>query len=414
MKFTFVTYGTDGDTRPLVALAGELIGRGHQVHLLSDISGAALARAHGVPFTALAGSMRDSVLPGGALSAIMQDGGDFARITRACAQIAKDNTAAWMATTREVAQGSDVLLFAGLAAFVGLAVAEELDIPCIGAAMWPMTPTREFAAAFMRPRRLPGWANRMTHQLFTALTWTLFRPAVNAARRQLFGAAPRRRMWQGYPVLYGCSPALVPRPADWPANVELCGAWRLPLAPDWQAPEELAHFLAAGAPPVYVGFGSMAGFDRAKLLRALVDAVGPRRVLFYPGWSGIDLSQLPPNFHVLRDTPHDWLFPRTSLVVHHGGAGTTHAAARAGVPSVVVPFAGDQFFWASRVQEAGIGRARGAARVLDGDALMRMMEAATTPSARRNACAMAARMRHEDGVGHAADRLLGGAAARLR
>lgn len=414
MKFTFVTYGTDGDTRPLVALARELIGRGHQVHLLSDISGAAFAQAHGVPFTALAGSMRDTVMPGGALSKIMQDGGDFSRITRACAQIAKDNTAAWMATTREVAQGSDALLFAGLAAFVGLAVAEELDIPCIGAGMWPMTPTREFATAFMRPRRLPGWANRMSHRFFTAMTWMLFRPAINEARKQVFGAAPRRRMWEGYPVLYGCSSALVPRPADWPENAELCGAWHLPPPTDWQPPESLAQYLSAGEPPVYIGFGSMAGFDRAKLLGVLVDAAGLRRVLFYPGWSGVDLSQLPRNFYVLPDTPHDWLFPRTSLIVHHGGAGTTHAAARAGLPSVVVPFAGDQFFWAGRIERAGIGRACTQASALDGPSLGQLMDAAGVPAVRKRARAVAAQMGLENGNAYAADRLLNGAARPLR
>lgn len=414
MKFTFLTYGTDGDTRPLVALAKELIGRGHQVHLLSDVAGAALAQAHGVPFTALAGSMRETVMPGGALSAIMQDGGDFSRITKACARIAQDNTAAWMAATREVAQGSDALLFAGLAAFVGLAVAEGLDIACIGAAMWPMTPTREFATAFMRPRRLPGWANRMSHRFFTAMSWALFRPAVNQARREVFGAAPRRRMWEGYPVLYGCSPALVPRPADWPRNVELCGAWHLPPERAWQPPESLAQFLAAGEAPAYIGFGSMAGFDRARLLDALIDAAGPRRVLFYPGWSGIDLSRLPRNFYVLGDTPHDWLFPRTSLVVHHGGAGTTHAAARAGVPSVVVPFAGDQFFWADRIERAGLGRSCAQASALDGHALRQLMDAASVSAVRKKARAVAAQMRVEDGNACAADRLIEGAAQRLR
>ncbi|WP_369679462.1 glycosyltransferase, partial [Burkholderia ubonensis] len=103
-------------------------------------------------------------------------------------------------------------------------------------------------------------------------------------------------------------------------------------------------------PPVYVGFGSMAGFDRASLTDALVTALDGRRALFYPGWSGIDTSALPKHVFVVGDTPHRWLFPRTSMVIHHGGSGTTHSAARAGVPSVVVPFAGDQFFWANRLQ----------------------------------------------------------------
>lgn len=411
MKFTLLTYGTDGDTRPLAALAKELIGQGHQAHLLADVSAAPLAAEHGIPFTALAGSMKE-LLAHGALAEVMRDGGDVSRITRACAEIAQQNTTEWMAATREQASASDVLVFSGLASYAGLAVAEGLDMPCVGAGLWPMTPTREHAAAFMRPRPLPGWANRLSHQFFGALSWSMFRPAVNKGRSYVFGKPPRRAMWQGYPVLYGCSRVLLPRPQDWPDNVDVTGAWHLTPAQAWEPPPDLLAFLAAGEPPIYLGFGSMAGFDRKQLLAYLVDAVGQRRALFYPGWSGIDVAALPPNFHVLGDTPHDWLFPRTSLVVHHGGAGTSHTAARAGVPSVVVPFAGDQFFWADRLAKAGIATWRPAAR-LDGGALRELMAAAMAPAMRQRAWMVAAAMRLEDGNRDAVQRMLSGAAQRL-
>ena len=412
MKFTFLTYGTEGDTRPLVAIAKGLIQQGHQAQLLADVSTADHARAQGVPFIALAGSMKDTVLPEGALSQIMRDGGDVACVARACAKIAQDNTASWMAATREVAAQGDILVFSGLAAYAGLAVAEGLDQPCIGAGLWPMTPTREFACAFMRPRPLPGWANLLSHRFFNGLSWQLFRASLNEGRQKVFGKPARRRMWQGYPVLYGCSPTLVPRPADWPANIALCGAWHLPQ-PEWQPPEVLSTFLAQGEPPVYVGFGSMGGFDRRQVLSAIVEAVGARRALFYPGWSGIDPALLPANFHVLGDTPHDWLFPRTSLIIHHGGAGTSHAAARSGVPSVVVPFAGDQFFWADRLVQAGIASASPLAGKLDGAQLQRLMVQASMPAVHQKARAVAAAIRLEDGCRVAQEKLLGGMAMRL-
>ncbi|HWJ95176.1 MAG TPA: glycosyltransferase [Telluria sp.] len=412
MKFTILTYGTDGDTRPLAALAKELIGQGHEAHLLADVSAAPLAAQHGIPFTALAGNMQEALTQGGALAGVMRDGGDVSRITRACAQIAQRNTTEWMATTRELASGSDVLVFSGLASYAGLAVAEGLDMPCVGAGLWPMTPTRDHAAAFMRPRALPGWANRFTHQFFGALSWAMFRPAVNKGRSYVFGKAPRRAMWQGYPVLYGCSRVLLPRPNDWPANVDVTGAWHLAPTQAWEPPLALQAFLDAGEAPIYVGFGSMTGFDRNKLLAWLVEAVGGRRALFYPGWSGIDVSGLPSNFYVLGDTPHDWLFPRTSLIVHHGGAGTSHAAARSGVPSVVVPFAGDQFFWADRLAKAGIATWRPAAR-LDGGALGELMAGAMAPAMRQKARMVADAMRHEDGNRYAVERMLNGAAQRL-
>src|SRR5271165_450159 len=105
--------------------------------------------------------------------------------------------------------------------------------------------------------------------------------------------------------------------------------------------------------PIYGGFGRLAGFEGRALLGEIIAAVAGRRALFYPGWSGVSAADLPANFLIIGDTPHAWLFPRTSLVIHHGGAGTTHSAARAGAASVVVPFAGDQFFWADRLRQAG-------------------------------------------------------------
>ena len=412
MKITFLTYGTDGDIRPLLALAQGVAARGHAVHVLADVAGARRARALGIPFTALAGDMRASFAPGGAFGALLRDGADMARLMRACAAQARDHTRAWLETACAVARDSDVLVYSGLAGFVGLAAADGLDIPCIGAAMWPMTPTRAFAPPFLGGRRLPGWLNLLAHRAFERMAWSMFGPALNRARAQVFGAAPRRRPWRGNPVLYGCSPALLARPGDWPAGAEITGSWQLPPAPDWQPPPALLAFLNGGPPPVYIGFGSMAGTDAATLAAAIGAVARERRVLFQPGWSGIDPARLPPGVFVLDDTPHDWLFPHMALVVHHGGAGTTHAAARAGVPSVVVPFAGDQFFWARRLGERGIAATCPAAR-LDGARLARAVQAASAPALRAQAAQVGRTMRIEDGVRTAVDRLLDGAARRL-
>jgi UDP:flavonoid glycosyltransferase YjiC (YdhE family) len=409
MKIVFLTYGTDGDTRPLLALAQAVIARGHEAHVLADVAGEARARALGIPFTALAGDMRAAFAPGGAFGALLRDGADMARLTRACAAQARDHTRPWLEAACAAAQGSDVLVYSGLAGFVGLAAADGLDIPCIGAAMWPMTPTRAFAPPFLGGRRLPGWLNLLAHRAFERMTWSMFGPALNRVRAQVFGAPPRRRPWRGNPVLYGCSPTLLARPGDWPAGAEITGAWQLPADPDWQPLQALLDFLADGPPPVYVGFGSMAGIDAATLAAAIGTVAQGRRVLFQPGWSGIDTARLPPGVFVLDDMPHDWLFPRMALVVHHGGAGTTHAAARAGVPSVVVPFAGDQFFWAQRLAALGIALTCPAAR-LDGTRLAHAVEAASAHAMRERAAETGRRIRTEDGVRTAVDRLLGGTA----
>lgn len=411
MQFTFLTYGTEGDTRPLLAIARELVARGHGVHLLADRQAAAAAQALGLGFTALAGDIRAALAPDGGLGQVVREGADLNKIVRAFAAIASEHSVEWMEATRAAAAGSDVLVFSGLASYAGLAVADGLDLPCVGAGLWPMTPTGDFPSVFLRPRRWPRWANRASHRLFGALSWAGFRANINRGRHAVFGQPPLRAMWQGYPVLYGCSQTLLPRPADWPDEVELSGSWQM-REPHWQAPRALLDFLDTGEAPIYIGFGSMAGFDTRAMRRLVTNAVGARRALLYPGWSGMDMRGLPANIHVLGDTPHDWLFPRTSCIVHHGGAGTSHAAVRSGAPSVVLPFAGDQNFWAERLARLGVATVGSDARKLDAAALRGLIEQAE--GLRDRARDVAARMALEDGVRHAADRLEGGIAARLR
>jgi sterol 3beta-glucosyltransferase len=178
-------------------------------------------------------------------------------------------------------------------------------------------------------------------------------------------------------MICGISPSLLPQPTDWPDNAWMCGQWVRPVR-EWDAPASLQSFLSAGEAPIYVGFGSMVGFDQRALLDVVIAAVGDQRALFYPGWSDADSLRLPPNFSAIGDTPHDWLFPRTSLVIHHGGSGTTHSAARAGVPSVVLPFAADQFFCAEQLRQLGIAPAAAIGRNVTAATLRRAIAAART------------------------------------
>ena len=315
----------------------------------------------------------------------------------ALAQMANANTTAWMRETVEAARGCDAVIVSALAAFVGLSVAECLGVPSIGASMIPITPTADFPSPFLPPGKLPRWLNRASHRFVNAMIWRGFRAPTNAARASVCALPPRKRVWSEHPMLFGVSPSLLPQPTDWPSRARVCGQWNIPQAA-WAPPAALAQFLAAGETPIYVGFGSMGGFDRHALAVALVAAVGGRRALFYPGWSDIDVSVLPSNFFVLGETPHDWLFPRTSMVVHHGGSGTTHSAARAGVPSVVVPFVGDQFSWADRLARCGV-----AAPAVDGKrpsaaAFARAMDFAARDDVRARAQTLGAQMRKEDGL----------------
>ena len=400
MRFVAVTYGTEGDARPMAALCRALINAGHEARLLADISTLGSAAALGVPATPIAGDIKAAVQPGAALAKIVGKGGGFADAAKAMAHLANANAEAWMREALEAAQGCDAVIAGGLAAFVGFSVAERLGVAAIGTGLIPITPTAEFPSPFLRPGAIPRWLNRTSHRVVNGLIWRAFRARTNAARAKTLGLAPRRRLWTDLPMLYGISSSLLPRPRDWPDNVVMCGRWA-PPATDWTPPAALAAFLAAGEPPLYVGFGSMAGLDRRTLLAALLPAVGGRRALFYPGWSGVEASDLPANFLTLGDTPHDWLFPRASIVIHHGGSGTSHSAVRAGVPSVVVPFVGDQFFWADCLQRAGAASLSVAARDVTASALERGITLAESAAMRSRASALGAAMSEENGLSRA-------------
>jgi len=168
----------------------------------------------------------------------------------------------------------------------------------------------------------------------------------------VFGRRAHERLSFDHPMLYGVSRELVAQPSDWPSDHRICGHWSVP-ADDWQAPADLLEFLDAGEPPIYAGFGSPSSFIRNKSLQPLIEAIGGRRAIFSPAWSNIDSSVLPTNFFIARDVPHEWLFPRVALAIHHGGAGTTHTAARAGIPQIVLPIGADHFFWGHRVALKG-------------------------------------------------------------
>ena len=397
MKVTVVTYGTEGDTRPLAFLCRALMDAGHEALLLADASTTGTAQALGVPCTPLPGDIRGVLDHRGAISGVVKEGGALSGSAKALANIANRNAVSWAATTKEAARDCDAILIGGLAAFIGLSAAEHFRVPAIGLGMIPITPTREFASPFLPPGRVPRLLNRPSQVLVNQVLWRAFRRETNRARMTVLDLPPRRSLWQGHPMLYGISPQLLPAPKDWPDNAILCGQWVRPLS-SWSAPPALLEFLAAGEPPIYVGFGSMQGFDPPTMLRNIIDAIGDRRTLFNPGWSGMDPASLPANFHVVQEAPHDWLFPRVAAVVHHGGSGTTHSACRAGVPSVVLPFAGDQAFWADRLVEIGVSPRKPKGGAMDASDLRRALDEATASGIRERAAAVGRRMRDEDGL----------------
>jgi len=400
MKLTVITYGSEGDNRPLVALCCGLQNAGHDVLFLGERSIECFANRSGIPFQALDGDMKATVQPGGPLHRLMNEGGNPGSMAKACANFATVNTRSWMSSLLSAAQNCDGIIFSGFAGYVALSVAEYLNKPVIGAGLFPVSPTKEFPSSLIPPLPLPGWLNYFSHKTMMGILWHLFRRSINEARKDVCGQSPRRKAWSGYPIAYGISPCLLSQPQDWPEAWQMCGAWYQPDC-SWSPEQALTDFLNGGEPPVYVGFGSMSGFDSKRLLTILSPALAGRRVIYAPGWSEYDASLLPAETFIIGNIPHDWLFPRVSLVIHHGGAGTSHAATKAGIPSLIIPFSGDQFFWAHRLAQIGVAPKPKSMIKIDTPTFTKMLKDAGNHTMIEKSRVLAQCMEAEDGVGRA-------------
>lgn len=188
---------------------------------------------------------------------------------------------------------------------------------------------------------------------------------VNRFRVKTLGLEPVSTLWAPgqlfrlkVPYTYMWSPGLIPKPADWGPEIDIAGFVFLDLASAYKPPESLSKFLEAGKPPVYIGFGSIVVEDPDEFTTLIFEAVKQAgvRALVSKGWGGLGSEDTTPDdVFMLENTPHDWLFPRVSAVVHHGGAGTTAIGLKCGKPTMIVPFFGDQPFWGAMVPKAGAG-----------------------------------------------------------
>jgi sterol 3beta-glucosyltransferase len=415
MKLLILTSGSRGDVQPFIALGQGLQAAGHRVTLCTHASFEAMIREHGLEYAFLNDDLlrlADTELGRGALEAA---GGPLGLI-KTMAELSRQIGPAQRRMLDEelaAAQGMDAIIYHPKA-MGGLHIAEKLGVPGFLAVVAPgIIPTGAFPQ-FMLPTLPLGAAyNRLTYAFFDQMTAASL-GVVNRWRREVLKLPPglrspsalRRTDGQPVPALLGYSPLVVPRPTDWPETIAVTGFWFLNQPADWSPPADLAAFLEAGPPPVYIGFGSMAGRSPERLMRVALEAVAAAgcRAVLATGWGGLKAAGIavPPSVHVLAAAPHDWLFPRMAALVHHGGAGTVAAGLRAGKPAVMVPFFGDQPFWGRRLAALGVGPAPIPHKQLTGPRLAQALRAVTGDVAlRQRAAALGAALRAEDGVGQA-------------
>lgn len=423
MRITVLTAGSRGDVQPYIALGAGLHAAGHAVCLATHAPFREAVESHALEFRPLTGDPRQLIRgPGG--RDWLESGESTFRFVRRFLRLFRPLLRSYLDDVQRACAGSDAIIFAPLA-FPAWHVAEALALPCWMAAVQPATRTRAFPAMPLAARGGPGGAyNLLSHIVYEQLGWQALRPVLNRWRREALSlrplplSGPHRLMRERRtPVLYGFSPLVLPKPADWPAWHQLTGYWVLDRPEAWQPPERVVEFLEDGPPPVYVGFGSMVPADPEETTVVVLGALrraGVRGILA-TGWMGPTARNFAADILVLEEIPHDWLFPRVAAVVHHGGAGTTAAAMRAGRPAVVVPFFADQPFWAQRVAALGVGPPPVPPQRLSVERLAGAIRAAVSdPDLTQRASALGRRLRAEDGVANAVaavNRVLPGADA---
>ncbi len=422
MRILILTVGTRGDIQPYVAIGHGLQQQGHQVMICAPEAFRAFIGAYDLAFSPMPNAIlklldsqmgRDIVensagILGAARTAFkllgqvkpMQEG-----IMQAC----------WQAAEAFQPEG---LIF-HTKTLCGTAIGERLNIPIIMTLPLPvMVPTQDFA--LLGTPELPDFVPTAWKQAYHRHSYRLVQMGMNAYRKQIqhfrehtLGLPPQTQNvdflhhsdGRPIPFLHVYSAHVLPRPEDWPQHIGVTGYAFLPVQP-WTAPKDLQIFLDQGEPPIYIGFGSIGGKDPAATARLILQAVqhAQVRAVIATGWGGLACPDalIPEGVHVISEAPHDHLFPSMAAVVHHGGAGSTAAGLRAGKPTLICPFFGDQPFWGERVHTLGIGPEPLPQKKLSVTALTQRLQQLKHHSAyAQNAAALAQKLQHEDGVAQA-------------
>lgn len=407
MHITILTIGSRGDVQPFIALGVGLRQFGYQVRLATHAKFKPLVKMHGLDFSMINGEPQDMLLSDVAQAAMRSK--NPLLLNRYLNEAVIDPIlASGPIDSWEACQGTDAIISGGLA-FWGIDIAERIKVPCCAGFLQPFSPTRAFPTTTVPPEteRFGGLYNHLSFSVIYSLMWQLIRKRVNEFRQSILQLPPTQksplvRMQDfGIPILSAVSPSVIPKPSDWSDMDHMTGYWFLDSPLEYTPPQNLVDFLADGSPPICIGFGSMPGPETKKTTGLALEALkktGQRGVLV-TGWSGISQLDLPDHIFSVKSVPHDWLFPQMQCIVHHGGAGTTAATLRSGVPGIPIAFLADQPFWAYRAFKLGVSPAPIDRRKMSVDQLANtILEIINHPELNDRADELGKKIRNENGV----------------
>ena len=407
MKIVLLGYGSRGDVQPLLALGKGLMNAGFDITLAAGSDFKDFVENAGLPYVGFSTDMQDLINTDVGKKWINNSSDNPLNEAKNMKKMMMDVAEEVGHDLLRVTEDADVIV-SGLPMFMSAhTIAEKFNKKHITIQFVPFNPTKE-GRATMQPTFPTSrtWFNRFSGYVGQYFTHWIFKDAVNDFRQKL-DLAPMsyweyiRAYNQEVPVIYGLSKHVITEPDDWHDNIHITGYWFYDAPSDWRPSEALCRFLESGEKPIYVGFGSMSNNNPEATTQIVIDALQAtgKRGIIYSGWAGLNAENLPDDIFMLDSAPHDWLFPRMAGVIHHGGAGTTAAGLRAGVPTTVVSHMADQPYWGRRVHELGVGGNLIRRHELNADSLAAAIREMTdTPQIAANAQALSQKIRQEDGV----------------
>lgn len=356
---TIICAGSRGDFQPYVALAQRLKILGEEVRISGFSQFENFVRGYGIDYVPIEVDYEEL----GVDPKMLKQAGSadnplkmiltFNKMKKYGAQIAKQ--------TYDSLEGSELIVYHP-GCVIGYFAAQEMNIPSVLATPFPMNKTEEYLSVVTYGKARPTKINKkISYKMIQGMLWLASSNTVKQHWKERFGRVPKNfkspyeKISKDHIAMVSCSNFVFPRPKDWDKNIYQSGYWFVEENKEYKPSKELEAFINNGEKPVYIGFGSVFDSDeKDKIVRIIIDALkkcGKRGII--SGMGKVD--NLPDNIISVDGIPHTWLFEKVSLVCHHGGAGTTAAGFRAGVPSVIIPFSNDQFAWAHRAFDLGVG-----------------------------------------------------------
>jgi sterol 3beta-glucosyltransferase len=419
MRILLIGFGSRGDVQPLIPLGNGLKEAGYEVSIAAGSNFQQWIEDEGFNYELCHVDMEAVMNSENAKEWVENSSNNPIKEAQNMRRLVSDFGIEGAEDFIEMAEKADVLV-SGLPIFhIIESLAQKFNKKHITILFVPMNPTRDADATMvpMIPQK-SIFLNRLSGYIGQYFTHYIFGDAANTFRESIDLPPMRysdyvRAYNRDVPVIYGLSQQVMPRPDDWREHIYVTGYWFHDTKGDWQASSELETFLKAGKAPVYIGFGSMSNKNPEATTRIMIDALKQtgQRGIIYTGWAGLEAEDLPEDIFLLDYAPHDWLFPRMAAVIHHGGAGTTAAGLRAGVPSAVVSHMADQPYWGRRIHELAVGAPLIRRHELSTERLADTIQLMINDTAmQERAAELGERIRQENGVANAVaafDKILG-------